>query len=69
MKFSENLNNFHGSVYLSCNDLHPVRLDGLKFYNYITKHCKRLVLRLILACLIKSTLIRSKTLKSSNTRL
>ena len=43
--------------------------DGLQCYNYIFRHCKRLVLWLILARLIKSTLARSKTLKTSNTRL
>lgn len=42
---------------------------GLQCYNYIFRHCKRLVLWLILARLIKSTLARSKTLKTSNTRL
>nr|DAS60327.1 MAG TPA: hypothetical protein [Caudoviricetes sp.] len=48
---------------------HPARLDGLKLYNYIAKHCKRLVLWLILTRLIKSTLTRLKVLKTSNTRL
>nr|DAU45349.1 MAG TPA: hypothetical protein [Caudoviricetes sp.] len=38
---------------------HPARLDGLQCYNYIFRHCKRLVLRLILAHLIK---IRVSTL-------
>lgn len=38
-------------------------------YNYIFRHCKRLVLRLIIAHSIKSTLTRLKVLKTSNTRL
>nr|DAW76148.1 MAG TPA: hypothetical protein [Bacteriophage sp.] len=45
------------------------RLDGLQCYNYIFRHCKRLVLWRILAHSIKSTLTRFKTLKTSNTRL
>ena len=48
---------------------HPARFDGSQCHNYIFRHCKRLVLRLILACSIKSTLIRLKCLKTSNTRL
>nr|DAS22578.1 MAG TPA: hypothetical protein [Bacteriophage sp.] len=42
---------------------HPTRLDGLQCYNYIFRHCKRLVLWLIIAHLIKSTLTRLKPLK------
>nr|DAE27766.1 MAG TPA: hypothetical protein [virus sp. ctpeS3] len=45
------------------------RLDGFQCYNYIFRHCKRLVLWLILARLIKSMLARLKALKTSNTRL
>nr|DAL67628.1 MAG TPA: hypothetical protein [Bacteriophage sp.]DAP25465.1 MAG TPA: hypothetical protein [Bacteriophage sp.] len=45
------------------------RLDGLQCYNYIFRHCKRLVLWRILAHSIKSTLTRLKALKLSNTRL
>nr|DAE31998.1 MAG TPA: hypothetical protein [virus sp. ctReX5] len=45
------------------------RLDGLQCYNYIFRHCKRLVLWLILARLIKSMLARLKALKTSNARL
>lgn len=48
---------------------HLTRFDGLQCYNYIFRHCKRLILRLILAYLIKYTLARSKALKTSNTRL
>nr|DAZ69844.1 MAG TPA: hypothetical protein [Caudoviricetes sp.] len=54
---------------LTCNNSHPARLDGLKLYSYIAKRCKRLVLRLVLTRLIKSTLARIKALKTSNTRL
>nr|DAI65436.1 MAG TPA: hypothetical protein [Caudoviricetes sp.] len=49
--------------------MHSARLDGSNLYSNIIKHCKRLVLRLILARLIKSMLVRSKALKTSNTRL
>ena len=69
MKFSENSNNFHELVCLTRSMSHPARLDGSQCYNYIFRHCKRLVLRPILARLIKSTLTRFKPLKTSNTRL
>nr|DAU18598.1 MAG TPA: hypothetical protein [Caudoviricetes sp.] len=54
---------------LTCNNSHPARLDGSNLYSNIIKHCKRLILRLIVAHSIKSTLTRLKTLKTSNTRL
>nr|DAF63179.1 MAG TPA: hypothetical protein [Siphoviridae sp. ct7yc1] len=54
---------------LTCSNLRQIRLDGSNLYSNIIKHCKRLVLWLILARLIKSMLARSKTLKTSNTRL
>nr|DAY44929.1 MAG TPA: hypothetical protein [Caudoviricetes sp.] len=41
----------------------------MQYYNYIFRHCKRLVLWLIIAHSIKSTLTRFKALKTSNTRL
>nr|DAZ25830.1 MAG TPA: hypothetical protein [Caudoviricetes sp.] len=69
MKFSENSNIFRELVRLTCNNSHPARLDGLKLYSYIAKRCKRLVLWLIIAHSIKSTLTRLKVLKTSNTRL
>nr|DAM90449.1 MAG TPA: hypothetical protein [Caudoviricetes sp.] len=69
MKFSENSSNFHELVRLTRNMSHPARLDGSNLYSNAIRHCKRLVLWLIIARLIKSTLARSKTLKTSNTRL
>ena len=69
MKFSENSNNFHELVRLTRSMLYPARLDGSQCHNYIFRHCKRLVLRLILAHSIKSTLTRLKALKTSNARL
>lgn len=69
VKFSENSNIFHELVRLTRNMSHPTRLDGLQCYNYIFKHCKRLILRLIIARSIKSMLVRLKALKTSNTRL
>ena len=69
LKFSENSNNFHELVRLDRSMSYPARLDGSQCHNYIFRHCKRLVLRLILAHSIKSTLTRFKTLKMSNTRL
>ena len=48
---------------------HPARLDGSQCHNYIFRHCKRLVLRLIIAHSIKSTLTHFKVLKTSNTQL
>nr|DAI85446.1 MAG TPA: hypothetical protein [Caudoviricetes sp.] len=45
------------------------RLDGSQCYNYIFRHCERLILWLIIAYSIKSTLARLKHLNSSNTRL
>nr|DAJ03572.1 MAG TPA: hypothetical protein [Bacteriophage sp.] len=49
--------------------MHPARLDGSNLYSNIIKHCKRLILWLILVHLIKSTLTRLKALESPNTRL
>ena len=69
MKFSENSNNFHELARLARSMSYPARLGGLQCYNYIFRHCKRLVLRLILAHSIKCTLARSKALKTLNTRL
>nr|DAE79136.1 MAG TPA: hypothetical protein [Caudoviricetes sp.] len=54
---------------LTCNNSHPARLDGSNLYGNAIRHCKRLVLRFIIAHLIKSTLTRIKALKTSNTRL
>ena len=69
VKFSENSNNFHELVCLARSMSYPAQLDRLQYYNYIFRHCKRLILRLILAHSIKSTLTRFKVLKTSNTRL
>nr|DAZ79670.1 MAG TPA: hypothetical protein [Caudoviricetes sp.] len=69
VKFSENSNIFNELVRLTCNNSYPARLDGLNLYSNAIRHCKRLVLRFILAHSIKSTLIRFKALKMSNTRL
>nr|DAK51535.1 MAG TPA: hypothetical protein [Caudoviricetes sp.] len=54
---------------LTCNNSHPARLDSSNLYSNAIRHCKRLVLRLIIACSIKSMLARLKALKTSNTRL
>nr|DAR37078.1 MAG TPA: hypothetical protein [Caudoviricetes sp.] len=69
MKFSENLNIFNESVRLTCNNSHLARPDSSNLYSNAIRHCKRLVLRLILTCLIKSMSVRLKALKTSNTRL
>nr|DAJ94458.1 MAG TPA: hypothetical protein [Bacteriophage sp.] len=69
MKFSENSSNFHDLVCLTRNDSHPVQLDGLQCYNYIFRHCERLILWLVIVYSIKSTLTHLKALKTSNTRL
>nr|DAH92958.1 MAG TPA: hypothetical protein [Caudoviricetes sp.] len=61
MKFSENSNIFRELVRLTCNNSHPARLDGLKLCRNIIKHCKWLILRLIIAYSIK---IHANTFKN-----
>nr|DAO86331.1 MAG TPA: hypothetical protein [Caudoviricetes sp.] len=61
MKFSENSNILHELVRLTCNNSHPARLDGSQCYNYIFRHCKRLVFVAYFSALDK---IHANTFKS-----